>query len=217
MSLKKIVANIRKEAKEKDEVRERILSDTKVITRLSDQSILSIHRGDREEAEKRLDEARKGLEKLSEVLEKNPQFQYMGYVVTAYQEYAEAKVLQCLVEEDRFPTPEEIGVPPIDYALGLADLIGELRRRAIDHLRKSNMKVVEKSLLIMDDVYTELMTVECADAIAPGMRRKLDVDRKLIETTRGDMTLEIRRGQLEKAMGRLEKTLKKVRLKDEEA
>jgi len=217
MSLKKIVASIKKEAKEKDEVRERILSDTKVITRLSDQSILSIHRGDIEEARKRLEEASSDLKKLSEVLKKNPQFQYMGYVITAYQEYAEAKVLQCLVIEDRFPTPKEIGVPPIDFALGLADLIGELRRRAIDNLRKGDMRVVEKSLLLMDDIYTELMTVECADAIAPGMRRKLDVDRKLIETTRGDMTLEIRRGQLEKAMGRLEKTLKKMRPKDEEA
>ena len=217
MSLKKIVDNIRREAKEKDQVREKMLIDTKVITKLSDQAILSIHRGDKVEAEKRLKEAGQSLEKLAVVLEKNPQFQDVGYVVTAYQEYTEAKVFQCIVEEDRFPSPKEIGVPPIMYALGLADLVGEIRRRILDNLRRGEMKTAEKSLALMEKIYTELMTVECADAIAPGMRRKLDVDRKLIEATRGDVTMELRRDHLEHSIKSLERTLKRTMPEDEKA
>jgi len=215
MSLKKIVDNIRREAKEKDQVREKMLIDTKIITKLSDQAILSIHRGDKVEAEERLKEAGKGLEELTAVLEKNPQFQDVGYVVTAYQEYTEAKVFQCLREKDRFPSPEEIGVPPIMYALGLADLVGELRRGVLDNLRRGDMKTAEKSLALMEKIHMELVTVECADAIAPGMRRKLDVDRKLIEATRGDVTIELRRDQLEHSIKSLERTLKRTMLKDE--
>jgi translin len=130
-------------------------------------------------------------------------------VNAAHQEYAEAKTLLALVEESRFVSPEEISVPSIDYVLGLADVIGELRRRALDSLREGKVKTAEKCLYLMEEIYVELMAMDEAYMLVPGLRRKSDVARHLIETTRGDITIEARRSSLERSMKDLEKLVKK--------
>ena len=56
-------------------------------------------------------------------------------------------------------------------------------------------------------MYTELIKVDVSDALAPGLRRKCDVARKLIETTAGDVALEVRRQNLEHAIRNLELSL----------
>jgi predicted translin family RNA/ssDNA-binding protein len=49
----------------------------------------------------------------------------------------------------------------------------------------------------MDEIYTELMAIDEAYMLVPGLRRKCDVARRIIETTRGDITQEVRRKALE--------------------
>ncbi|MEM2975421.1 MAG: hypothetical protein QW821_03270, partial [Candidatus Bathyarchaeia archaeon] len=60
-------------------------------------------------------------------------------------------------------------------------------------------------LKVMDEIYTELMAMDEAYMLVPGLRRKCDVARKIIETTRGDVTHEVRRQSLENYMRRFEK------------
>jgi len=108
--------------------------------------------------------------------------------------------------------PEEIDVPLVDYVLGLADVIGEYRRLALDALREGDVKKGEKCLKTMDEIYVELMAMDEAYMLVPGLRRKCDVARRIIETTRGDITQEVRRNELEKYLKRFEKfTRKKTR------
>ena len=45
--------------------------------------------------------------------------------------------------------------------------------------------------------------------LIPGLRRKCDVARHLIETTRGDVAIETRRKSLENAIRKLEKTIER--------
>ena len=45
--------------------------------------------------------------------------------------------------------------------------------------------------------------------LVSGLRRKCDVARKIIEITRGDITLEVRRKSLENYLREVEKTKKK--------
>jgi translin len=105
--------------------------------------------------------------------------------------------------------PGSLGVPPIDYVLGLADVIGELRRKALDMLRKGNLMMAEKCLLFMEQVYGELMAMDDAYMLVPGLRRKSDVARHVIEATRGDLTIESGRERLERSIKRLEKVMTK--------
>jgi len=115
----------------------------------------------------------------------------------AYQEFAEANIFLTLIKEDRFLTPNEIGVPSVDYVLGLADVIGEFRRLALDFLREGEVEKGEKCLHTMDEIFIQLLALDEAYMLVPGLRHKSDADRRIIETTRGDITLEVRRKSLE--------------------
>jgi predicted translin family RNA/ssDNA-binding protein len=57
----------------------------------------------------------------------------------------------------------------------------------------------------MDEIYVELMAMDEAYMLVPGLRRKCDIARKIIETTRGDITQEVRRSELERQLKKLEK------------
>jgi Predicted RNA-binding protein of the translin family len=204
-SLKTILRKIRRELKVKEKVKDEIQADMRKATSLSKQAILLIHQKRLKEAGKILEKAREIISRLKELAETHPDIVYSGLYNIALQEYAEAKIFRALVEEGRFVTPEEIDVPSVDYVLGLADVIGEYRRLALDALRDGDVKKSEECLRIMDEIYTELMAMDEAYMLVPGLRRKCDVVRKVIETTRGDVTHEARRQSLEKYMKRLEK------------
>ncbi len=174
-------------------------------TRISKQAILFTHQERFDDARKLLTEAAQLFTKLHEVSEMHPDLVYTGLVDVAFQEYAEAHTLLKLIEENRFIDPEEIKVPAISYVLGLCDVIGELRRRALDLLRKGEM--AEGCLQMMEQIYTELISMDDAYLLVPGLRRKCDIARRIIEITRGDITIEARRSSLEGSMKRLERIL----------
>jgi translin len=206
MSMLKSVLNaIKRELEEKEKVRENAHNDMRKATSLSKQAILLIHQKKVKEARKQIARAKQIISKLNQASAKYPDVIYSGLFSAARQEFSEANIFLCSVEESRFVTPEEIGVPSIDYVLGLADVIGEYRRLALDALREDDVKKGEECLQIMDEVYVELMAMDEAYMLVPGLRRKCDVARKIIEITRGDITQEMRRSTLEKYLKRFER------------
>jgi len=174
-------------------------------TRLSKQSILLTHQRRFNDARKLLKEAGKLLRELNRVAEMHPDLIYTGIVDAAMQEYAEGQILLSLVEKNRFVAPEKLNVPAVAYVLGLADVIGELRRQALDSLRAGDLKQAEYCLQVMERIFIELMSMNEAYMLVPGLRRKCDVARRIIEATRGDVTIEARRDSLEQSIKKLEK------------
>jgi predicted translin family RNA/ssDNA-binding protein len=61
----------------------------------------------------------------------------------------------------------------------------------------------------MEAMYMELINLDEIQYLAPGLRRKCDVARRVIEATRGDITTEVRRNMLENSITELKKTLEK--------
>jgi len=190
-------------------VHEEVQRDMRRATRLSKQAILFTHQERFKDAKKLLREADTLFAKLHSVAQTYPDMVYSGLVDAAFQEYAEAQTLLSLVEEKRFISPDEINVPSVAYVLALADVIGELRRRALDSLRREDVKTAEDCLHLMEEIYVQLMSMDEAYMLVPGLRRKSDVARHIIETTRGDITIEARRSSLEKCMQSLEKIVKR--------
>ncbi len=204
-SLKTVLKHIKKELKGKEKLRDKAQADMRKLTSISKQAILFIHQKRLKEARRLLEKAKEIISKLNATASEHPDIIHSGLYNIALQEYAEANIFLTLIEEARFATPREINVPSIDYVLGLADVIGEYRRLAMDALREGNAKKSEECLRVMDEIYTELMAMDEAYMLVPGLRRKCDVARKIIETTRGDVTHEVRRQSLEKYMRRFEK------------
>ena len=80
---------------------------------------------------------------------------------------------------------------------------------ALDDLREGNVKKSEKCLEKMDEIYVELMAMDETYMLVPGLRRKCDNARRIIEATRGDVTQEIRRSTLEKYLKHFERLAQK--------
>jgi predicted translin family RNA/ssDNA-binding protein len=78
----------------------------------------------------------------------------------------------------------------------------------LDVLREGDAEKGEKCLQTMDEIYIELMAMDEAYMLVPGLRRKCDVARRIIETTRGDITQEVRRKALENYLKQFEQTHK---------
>ncbi|MDR2699627.1 MAG: hypothetical protein LBC12_02250 [Nitrososphaerota archaeon] len=196
-TLKRVLEEIKQDLVQKKQIHEDTHVDMRRVTSLAKQAILLIHQNKQTEAEKMIRSATEKIANLQSLAKQYPDIIYCGMFSEALQEYAEANIFLTLIEENRFVTPKEIEVPSIEYTLGLADAIGECRRLALDALREGNVKRGEEYLRLMDEIFIELLALDEAYMLVPGLRRKTDVARKIIEATRGDITQEVRRKNLE--------------------
>jgi translin len=205
-TLKTVLEEIKQDLMQKNQIREDTHEDMRKATSLAKQAILLIHQKKMLEAEKMVKDATNKIDKLQKLAKQYPDIIYCGMFSDALQEYAEANIFLTLIKENRFITPKEIKVPSIEYTLGLADVIGEYRRLSLDTLREGKVEKGEEHLRVMDEIFIELLALDEAYMLVPGLRRKTDVARKIIETTRGDITQEVRRKSLEDYLKHFRKT-----------
>ena len=197
--MKRAAAELRAREKARDEV----LSRARRARMLSKQAIMLIHNDDHVEAEAKLEEAKKLLDEVEAQLKEHVELGGFEAVYAAREEYAEAYILHELKMAAAFPRPEAVGVPLYTYLLGLADVVGELRRDALDSLRVGDLEAAEADLRLMEHVYLSLVSMEEVSLLLKGLRRKLDVARGVIERTRGELTAEIGRQRLSKSIEQL--------------
>ena len=202
---------MKKELTQKDKVRENAHESMRKATSLSKRAILLVHQKRSEEARKLVESSKEVISRLQGLAKEYPDVIYSGMFSAALQEYSEANIFLGLIEESRFVTPKEINVPSVDYVLGLADVVGEYRRFALDALREGDAEKGEECLKTMDEIYIELMAMDEAYMLVPGLRRKCDIARRIIESTRGDITQEVRRKSLEDYLKRFERAQRRKR------
>ena len=206
MLSKRDLASVQKQLVHYDEAREAVLSLSRTATRLAGSSILEIHRGDMEAASNTLRKVEQTLNKIQILANDFSEFKTSSGVVVAFQEYVEAMTLRSFAQSERIPTISELKTDNRSYVLGLLDAVGEFRRMALNSLRRGEVRKAEKLLGAMEGVYDDLQTLEHT-SIIPTFRVKMDADRRIIESTRGDVVTEVRRFALEQSLDRLEKRL----------
>ena len=207
MSLREILERIREELLERDKHRQEIQLATRRVTRLSKQAIFQTHGGDLEKAEETLREAKGILWEIKRLAENYPALFYTSSVDLAFQEYAEAMIFLNLVRGSSIPSFEDINVPMIPYVLGLADVIGELRRRSLEFLRRDRIDEAEECLDLMETIFEGIIDLEEIQILIPGLRRKCDTARRVIEATRADIMIESGRVSLERCISKLMKKM----------
>ena len=211
MSLNEFLREIEEKVRELDEARNEAESLSRKIIRETKKSIISTHQESFESSEASLREINRLLKSLREVVQKHPELISNNLVNTAFQETAEAYIYYNLVRWGRFIDPKSMDVSPSQYVLGLADCVGELRRRVLDLIRAGRLKEAEESLKTMEEILYELNLNSDLQVLIPGLRRKCDVARAIIESTRGDLALEVRRKSLEDGIKRLAELLERRR------
>ncbi len=210
-TLRIILKKVKKELIQKDEVRENAQQNMRKATSLSKQAILFIHQKRYKAAKNLIEKSKEIIVRLQALAKENPDVIYSGMFSGALQEYAEANIFLELIQNSRFVTPNELNVPSADYVLGLADVVGEYKRLTLDALREGEAEKGEECLKTMDEIYIELMAMDEAYMLVPGLRRKCDVARRVIESTRGDVTHEVRRKSLENYLKLFERALERKR------
>ena len=190
------------------QARDKALATARQLTRACSLAIRAVHRSEDDVMNGHLQEARSLADALRLNLADHPDIFYAGYTQDALKEYVEANVTCALIRNLPLHTPQELGVEAATYLNGLAEAVGELRRRTLDILRHGYSAEVERLLGIMDEIYSVLVTMDYPDAITNGLRRQTDIARSIIEKTRGDITFSLRGEHLERAIGRLRSELK---------
>jgi translin len=189
------------------QVRENALKQTRKLTRHAANAIRAIHRNERENAEENMDAANIIVANLLGSLEDYPEFYFSGYTQDALKEYVEARLTINFLAHKPLPSPEELGIEYSTYLRGMAETIGEMRRRCLDILRQGYSDEAERLLDLMDEIYALLVTIDYPDAITYGLRRQTDMVRGIIERTRADLTLSLREQHMQQALKEFEERI----------
>jgi translin len=206
-NLEEIAERIHQSFEARTAARDKALSQARTLTRHCANAIRAIHRQENELARQNMLEASHLVTSLRGNLAEYPDLYYAGYTQDALKEFAEANLVYSLINDLPLPSPEELGLENSTYLQGLAESVGELRRRCLDALLHGQSQVAEHLLNHMDDIYSILVTMDYPDAITGGLRRLTDIARGITERTRGDMTISLRQEHLEQSLQRLERQL----------
>lgn len=200
--LQAIAASIRARLEAANNAREGALRSCRAVIQASARAIRAVHRGEFDQAQRWIGEARASVDSIRVSLAEFPELYHAGYVNDSQKEYVEAEVVRALVVGAPVPTPEALGVEPAAYLNGLAEAGSECRRYVLDRLRVGDLDRAAGVMAAMDAIYFELMTFDFPDAITAGLRRTVDAFRAVLERTRGDLTLTHQQMALRDAMKR---------------
>lgn len=159
---------IRQDLQGYDQLREQLIKKSRDVLKLSKQLIYAVHRSEAENAKKLSKEINEEFETLNDIAKKNPRLNKEGSYKVAIQEYVEAILYLNFILDGKL---KEIDVPSNLFILGLADLPGELGRRAVYLAGKGKYKEVIKIKDAVDNIYGELLKLDLRDNEA---RRKTD-------------------------------------------
>jgi translin len=204
MSLTNIKSSLNKASKSlaaSQDSREYLIKNTRDVVILCSQSIIAAHKGDLDDAKKKAAKANK----LLVVHRKKASSELKRYLVTPEQELVEASAFLSILENKPIPSIDSLKVSNEAYVLGLLDLIGELKRNVFDNIRVGKSKDASHIFEIMENLFLYLYPFAMYDKIVKEARKKLDVNRRLIEDTRGVITEEVRRANLIDSLNKIKK------------
>lgn len=205
MDIDGAVSRIVADLEVKNQARDRALVESRQVVRHAATGIRALHRGEHERASESLAAGRSMVQATKRDLEEHPDLYWTGYVQDAQKEIAEAFIVYAILQSKDLPEPAELGIEPAPFLNGMAEAASEMRRYVLDIIRRGGeeeMQEAERVLHIMDDVYTNLITVDFPDAVTGGLRRTTDSLRAVLERTRGDLTISIRQAELARALQR---------------
>lgn len=171
-----------------DVQREKVISLSRDVIKVSKLIIYAVQRDSFNEAEKH-------LLKIKELIKKLPEDNYeTGMRSVAMQEYVEALTFFFIITQGKLIPKEELNVTTNDYLLGLCDLTGELMRKAVNYVIKDKFEEAEKLKEIVDELYHEFLKLNLRNG---DLRKKSDQIKWNLEKMSNMMyDLKIKRGNI---------------------
>ncbi len=102
------------------------------------------------------------------------------------QEVIEGIVLCKLLMGEGIVSHIELGVEAREYLLGVSEVVGELRRVALERMREGDIEGAEDILGKMEEIYEAMNSAALPDSLIP-LRKRTDEARILIERTLSEL------------------------------
>jgi len=187
------IADAREQLEARDDVRDEMLNRSRPITSKARTVMNLVHSGNLEKAAETYREAGGSADEVYEGLDEQPDLRRSGAFRNALQEVSEAWCFLSLVDVD-VALPEK-AMTPEAFVLGVGDVVGELRRRALDALIDERHADARERLDQMEKLYEGLRTIDVPSGVVD-LKHKTDVAQTLIDKTRGKIAL----GRIEERM-----------------
>ena len=153
-SLVKAFKDISKKYAEDDLYREKIIILTREIIKPSKQAIYAVHKNEFNQANKLIVNAEKGISNAFKIFSKS-NLKDIGSLKSALEEYVEAKTYLTFVRDNKLLLPNELfkEIHYETYLCGIADLTGEMSKRAVISATQGNFDDVKHIKTIIEDIY----------------------------------------------------------------
>lgn len=176
--------------KQVESSREKLIKENREIISFCSKAIILLHGNNLKDA---TDMISKALDLIRD-LRKFVISDLDRYLWPAEQEYVEAYILKEIVEKKpSISSHIELDVSLNAYLMGLLDCIGEIKRMIYDNLRRNDFETSLSLFAIMQSFYDSIYPFSIYDNILSGVRKKLDVGKRIIEDVRITVTEEQRR------------------------
>lgn len=173
-----------------DSSRNTLLKENRDIIASCSKAIILIHSNKIEQASEILKNTLTSLLSLKKIIVSDLD----RYLWPAEQEYVEAIILLEIIEKKEYLSNNtDLQVSPNAYLTGLLDCIGEIKRMIYDKLRKDDFETCLSLFDVMQELYDYSYPFAIYDNIVSGVRKKLDVAKRIIEDVRITITEETRR------------------------
>jgi len=203
LNLGRSLEEIDQDLKDIQERRENLIKGTRDVVMLCSKSIISLHHSQLDDAKDKMGQARIMLEELR----KHAGQDLHRYLSVPEQELVEANSLFAVMQDQPVPSMSDLNVSGESYLTGLLDCVGEIKRLVYDRMRSGSEADAEKLFAVMEEIYGGVYPFAVYDNIVPGLRKKLDVARMLIEDIRAVVTEESRRKAMIDAVEGIEKKI----------
>ena len=176
--------------KQVESSREKLIKENREIISCCSKAIILLHGNNIQEATDMINKALNLIRDLKKFVISDLD----RYLWPAEQEYVEACILKEIVEKKpSISSHLDLEVSLNAYLTGLLDCIGELKRMIYDNLRRNDFETSLSLFVIIQSFYDQIYPFSFYDNIVPGVRKKLDVGKRIIEDVRITMTEEQRR------------------------
>ncbi len=182
-----IVGELKARAQGMHDAREAALVHCRKLVQLSAKSIRHVHRHQFDEAEVLLQEAKDVAAEARAILAPFPELN-PAYLHDSEKEMVEAAAVLAIVHDRPYPSADDLGAQVMSYLNGMGEAASEVRRFALDEMRRGHIVEAERILRQMETIYEDLITFDFADSMTGGLRRTCDALRAVIERTRSDLT-----------------------------
>eukprot|EP00216_Chloropicon_sp_CCMP2111_P003480 CAMPEP_0198238662 /NCGR_PEP_ID=MMETSP1446-20131203/4275_1 /TAXON_ID=1461542 ORGANISM="Unidentified sp, Strain CCMP2111" /NCGR_SAMPLE_ID=MMETSP1446 /ASSEMBLY_ACC=CAM_ASM_001112 /LENGTH=219 /DNA_ID=CAMNT_0043921129 /DNA_START=104 /DNA_END=760 /DNA_ORIENTATION=- len=163
--------NLRREMREYDEMREKIIKTSRDVQKLSKQAIFSLHRKDFKRAEEQLSKALSTTKTLLPLVKEKPTLRY-GSFSNALEEYAEARIFQHYLSHGKLLTSTAMeDVEKEEYLGGVLDFSGELNRYAVARATARDIASVKKCRDLVEKIMDQYLQFDFRNS---SLRKKYD-------------------------------------------